>query len=124
MNKDHNYKACFRLKVDGEKNYVTKRVISKILKLDENNHYDYAMTKPLPTGCIKKQTLKNNYIEKQKIIDVAERSVYQLIEQYSKTSDGNLKSYHTTKKAYATLFEKRFQPLYLEHLSFLINRAE
>ena len=55
MNKDHNYKACFRLKLDGEKNYVTKRVISKILKLDENNHYDYAMTKPLPTGCIKKE---------------------------------------------------------------------
>ena len=30
-------------------------------------------------------------IEKQKIIDVAERSTYQLIEQYSETSDGNPK---------------------------------
>ena len=55
LNKDHNYKACFRLKLDDDKNYVTKRVISKILKLDENNQYGYAMTKPLPMGCIKKE---------------------------------------------------------------------
>ena len=26
-----------------------KRVVSKILKMDENNQYGYAMTKPLPT---------------------------------------------------------------------------
>ena len=30
-----------------------KRVITKILKLDENNQYGNRMTKPLPTGCIK-----------------------------------------------------------------------
>ena len=30
-----------------------KRVITNILKLDENNHYVHGMTKPLPTGCIK-----------------------------------------------------------------------
>ena len=55
LNKDQNYKACFRLKPDDDKNYVTRRVISKILKLDENNQYGYAMTKSLPTGCIKKE---------------------------------------------------------------------
>ena len=27
--------------------------ISKILKLDESNQYGFAMTKPMPTGCIK-----------------------------------------------------------------------
>ena len=32
-----------------------KRVITKILKLDENNQHGYVMTKPLPTGCIKKK---------------------------------------------------------------------
>ena len=32
---------------------VQKRVITKTLKLDENNHYSNGMTKPLPTGCIK-----------------------------------------------------------------------
>ena len=30
-----------------------KKIISKILKLDENNQYGFGMTKPLPTGCIK-----------------------------------------------------------------------
>ena len=31
-----------------------KRITTKILKLDENNQYGMAMTKPLPFGCIKK----------------------------------------------------------------------
>ena len=30
------------------------RIITKILKLDKNNQYGYAMTKPMPTDCIKK----------------------------------------------------------------------
>ena len=62
-------------------------------------------------------------IEKQKIINVAERSVYQLIEQYNEVGDGEPRSYRATKKAHATFFQKRFQPLNLEHLSLLINRA-
>ena len=62
-------------------------------------------------------------IEKQKIIDISERSVYQLIEQYNETDEGKPRSYRATKKAHATLSEKKFQPLYLKHLSFLINRA-
>ena len=32
-----------------------KRFSSKIIKMDENNQYDQAMTKPLPHGCIKKK---------------------------------------------------------------------
>ena len=43
-------------------------------------------------------------IEKQKIIDPYERSVYQLLEQYSSTEKGNPRSYRGTKKAHATLF--------------------
>ena len=62
-------------------------------------------------------------IEKQKVIDVAERSVYQLIEQYNEAGDSEPRSYRATKKAHAMLFQKRFQLLYPEHLSFLINRA-
>ena len=38
---------------DGE----VKRFSSKIIKMDENNQYGFAMTKPLPYGCIK---LKKN----------------------------------------------------------------
>ena len=32
-----------------------KRIITKILKIEENNQYGNAMTKPLPTGSIKKR---------------------------------------------------------------------
>ena len=32
-----------------------KGVSAVILKMDENNQYGYAMTKPLPIGCIKKE---------------------------------------------------------------------
>ena len=39
------------MKLDNEK--VKKRVITKILRLHGNNQYGNAMTKPLPTGCIK-----------------------------------------------------------------------
>ena len=48
-----NEKAFFYLDINGKKQ--TKRVITKILEMDENNQYNQAMTKPLPYGCIKKQ---------------------------------------------------------------------
>ena len=38
-----------------------RRVISKILKFDENNQYGFAMTKPMPIGCIREK--QANYIE-------------------------------------------------------------
>ena len=43
------------LKLDGEKTYIHRRRILKILKLDKNNQNGYRMTKPLPTGCIEQQ---------------------------------------------------------------------
>ena len=45
MNKDFNYKVFYNLKINNEK--TKKRVITKILKLDENNQYGHGMTKPL-----------------------------------------------------------------------------
>ena len=52
VKKDFNYKIAHNLKTaDNQK--TKKRVITKILKLDENNQYGYGMTKSLPTGCIK-----------------------------------------------------------------------
>ena len=35
-----------------------KRIITKILKMDENNQYGNAMTKPLPTDSIQKKKKK------------------------------------------------------------------
>ena len=51
MNKDFNYKVIYNLKMNDQK--TKKKVITKILKLDENNQYGHGMTKSLPTGCIK-----------------------------------------------------------------------
>ena len=61
MNIDQNFTALkrgdlkvgYKLKLDGETEYSDRRIISKILKLDENKQYGFAMTKPMPTGCIK-----------------------------------------------------------------------
>ena len=50
--KRDNLKVGYKLKLDGETEHSDRRMISKILKLDENNQYGFAITKPMPTGCI------------------------------------------------------------------------
>ena len=52
-------KVVCKLKLDDENS--DGRVIQKILKHDESNQYGYAMTKPLLTGCIKKQDKVPNW---------------------------------------------------------------
>ena len=37
LQKDHNYKICYKLKLDTDKDYNTYGVMSKIFKLDQNN---------------------------------------------------------------------------------------
>ena len=61
-------------------------------------------------------------IEKQKIIDPCERSVFQLLEQYIQGEKGP-KPYKSTAKAHATLLKKTFLPMYVEDLAFCIKRA-
>ena len=51
VEKDFKNKIAYNLKNDNQKS--KKRIITKILKLDENNQYGHGMTKSLPTGCIK-----------------------------------------------------------------------
>ena len=51
--KRDNLRLVYKIKFDDQKKHERKRVMTKILKLDENNQYGYSMTKPLPTGCIK-----------------------------------------------------------------------
>ena len=165
MNKDFNFKIIYNLKMNNEK--VKKRVITKILKLDENNQYGNGMTKPLPTGCIKdsddiswetfnsllesvsfedtighlyivdiefdfKNATKREFayneifppiIEKQRMIDACQRSVFQLLEQvlmgekmFQKLTDRQL--------THMQLFSKKnVLPMYLEDLVFCIKRA-
>ena len=157
--RDKNWKVIYNI------NGKNKRVISKILKLDENNQYGHAMTKPLPTGCIKNDTdlswrtfnlllesvsledkighlyivdIKFDYenatkeqtvyneiyppiVEKQKTIDPCEKSVYQLLDNYRESERGPL-SYKVTAKAHSTMLPKKYIPLYLEDLAFVIKR--
>ena len=64
MNIDQSFKAfkrddlkvVYSLKLDDEKSFQKKRVITKIIKFDENNQFVFAMTRPMPTGCIKQNT--------------------------------------------------------------------
>ena len=51
--KRDDLKVIDRIKLDNEKLYHERRIICKIMKLDENNPYGFAMTEPLPTGSIK-----------------------------------------------------------------------
>ena len=175
MNIDESFKAykrddlkvVYSLKLDNQKNFSKKRIITKIVKLDENNQYGYAMTRPMPTGCIKqnnspswlqfnlllekvsfedlirhlfivdiefdeknaseKQYMYNEIfppiIEKEKILDANERSLFQLLELFDTTDNGKQKSYRCTAKSHATMFPKKCIPLYTEDLRFLIKRA-
>ena len=51
--KRQDLKIIYNTKNNGKSE--TKRIVSKILKMDENNQYGNAMAKPLPDGYIKKQ---------------------------------------------------------------------
>ena len=53
LQKDYRYKLCCKLKLDSDSEYKTYRVMTKILKLDENNQYGFAKNKTMPSGCIK-----------------------------------------------------------------------
>ena len=61
--KRNNLKVIYKIRCDGESAYEGRRVISKILKLDKNNQYGYAMTKPMPTGCIKEHPSSCSMLE-------------------------------------------------------------
>ena len=62
------------------------------------------------TKAKKRQIVQNEIYPS--IIDPCERSVYQLLKKFSTTSKGNPKTYRATKKAHATMFNRKFQPMY------------
>ena len=61
--------------------------------------------------------------EKKKNIDPSERSVFHLSETLRTGTEDHLLYFKNNKKTHATMSEKEFIPLYLEHLNFLIKRA-
>ena len=165
--KRDDLKLGYMLKLNNYSSYKRKRVITKIVKFDENNQYGYAMTRPMPTGCIKQNALPSwvtfnlliekvsfedlighlfvvniefdfenassrqltyneifpPIIEKKKIMEANERSLFQLLELFSKDDKNKPRSYVCTAKSHATLLPKTCIPLYIEDLRFLIKRA-
>ena len=165
--KRDDLKLGYMLKLGNSSDYERKRVITKIVKFDENNQYGFAMTRPMPTGCIKqnpspawstfnlllekvslddkighlfvvdiefdfqnaspRQFMYNEIfppiIEKKKIMEANERSLFQLLELFSKNGQNKPRSYVCTAKSHATLLPKTCIPLYIEDLRFLIKRA-
>ena len=165
--KRDDLKLGYMLKLNNYSSYERKRVITKIVKFDENNQYGYAMTRPMPTGCIKQKTLPSwvtfnlliekvsledkighlfvvdiefyfenastrqltyneifpPIIKKKKIMEANERSLFQLLELFSKNEQDKPRSYVCTAKSHATLLPKTCIPLYIEDLRFLIKRA-
>ena len=145
--KRDDLKLVYKLKLNNYSSYQPKRIITKIIKFDENNQYGYA--RPMPAGCIKQnnspswvtfnllietvsfkdlichlfvvdiefdfknatsqQFMYNEIfppiIEKNKILEPNERSLFQLLELFSK--DGTKpRSYTSTAKSNATLLPK------------------
>ena len=54
--KHDDLKVMYQFKLDDYKSFQKKRIISKIIKFDENSQYGFAMTKPMSTGCIKEHS--------------------------------------------------------------------
>ena len=52
-----------------------------------------------------------------------EKSVFQLLELYAENEKGVPKSYKLSPQSHASLLPKRYIPLYLEELKFLIYRC-
>ena len=60
--KNQKCKVGFTIKLDNDETSKEYRVISKIIKFDENNQYGFAMTKPMLVGAIKeKEASWSNY---------------------------------------------------------------
>ena len=52
--KENSLKVIYKIKNELKSIFEDKRVVTKILKMSENNQYGNAMTRPLPTGSIKR----------------------------------------------------------------------
>ena len=52
--KRDDLKVVYSLKLDNEETFKKKRIITKIIKFDENNQYGFAMTKPIRLVVLRK----------------------------------------------------------------------
>ena len=116
------------IKNDTDKSWKTFNYLLEKVSLDDKIGYLYVVDIEFDlTNATREQKVYNEIyppmIEKQKVIDPCERSVYHLLEQYVEGEKDKPLAYRATAKACATMLQKRFFPMYLEHLAFIIKRA-
>ena len=142
--KNQEYKLGYNIKLDDDELSSQRRVISKIIKFDENNQYGFVMTKPMPVGAIKEKDpswteykilFEKVSLDDKKghifIVDIEfdyehatdrqimyNEIIYQLLELYSEDKNGNPNKYKVSTKAHANMLSKKFIPLYLEEIKF------
>ena len=111
LNNADKEKVLVELEINEKK--TTKCISSKILKMDENNQYGMAMTKPLPYGCIKKQNEVPTLTEFNKILDSLspDDNIGHLFTAHIKFHDVNKK---------ALLFNEIYPPIFL--ISHIIQK--
>ena len=56
------------------------------------------------------------------MLDLSNRSIFQLGKTMTKYDNGAVNAYKFNKKTHATMKKKKFIPLYLEHIRFLVKR--
>ena len=62
-------------------------------------------------------------VDKKKLLEPNERSIFQLLELYTEGNKEKAKSYKLSPQSHATLLPKRYMPPYLEELKFVIYRC-
>ena len=128
VNDPDKEKVIVELNIDGKKQQ--KKFSSKILKMDENNQYGMAMTKPLPYGCIKKNDTVPTMTEFNKILDCISHD-----DKIGHLFTVDIKFYNINKKTllfneiYPPIFEKNkkidpFERSTLQLMSIIIRNKE
>ena len=69
MEIEKKLKLIYKIRNKDNNNYEDKRLVGKILKMDENNQYRNAMTKPLQTDSIKRSKKTQTLGESNLIIE-------------------------------------------------------
>ena len=116
-----NKKVLFKT-VDGQ----LKRFSSKIIKMDENNQYGMAMTRPLPYGCIKRQFTVPSFEELEQLLKsvTLEDKIGHIFTVDIEFSDINLKTL-LFNKIFLAVFEKHKKiPPHLRSCSQIMSRAQ
>ena len=134
MNIDDVFKKCkkkdmtliYNSKLENEEQSSQKGIIAKILKLDKNSQYEYAMTKPMSVSSFQLNrnlpTMKAFNILLETVKRKEQKNPDQKI--YVSTSRSKLAwknksdivAYKATKKTHAILLEDPFIPLLLERI--------